>query len=155
MQRSQSQRAKQAAAQCRSRRSNTWTAARSLRLLDDTRLDASWETLDSYAAKVNEQIDLLINYTAGDGFIYRQSARATVARDIRLNIAGTALALLLSGARRLGAGAPHRRSGRRRLERRRTHRHRQARRRHSARRRRRARRAAVVDGADARQHQGR
>ncbi len=31
----------------------------------------------------------------GDGFLYRQSARATVARDVELNVAGTALALLL------------------------------------------------------------
>ena len=38
----------------------------------------------------------LVNYTAGDGFLYRQSARAAVARDMQLNIAGTALALLLS-----------------------------------------------------------
>ena len=47
-------------------------------------------------SKVDEQIDLLVNYTAGDGFIYRQTARATVARDLNLNIAGTVLALLLS-----------------------------------------------------------
>ncbi len=67
------------------------------RLLDRTKLDADWETLDQYAAKVDEQIDLLINYTAGDGFIYRQTARSTVARDLNLNIAGTALALVLSG----------------------------------------------------------
>ena len=37
-----------------------------------------------------------MNYTAGDGFLYRQSARAAVAHDVQLNIAGTALALLLS-----------------------------------------------------------
>ena len=37
-----------------------------------------------------------MNYTAGDGFLYRQSARAAVARDVQLNIAGIALALLLS-----------------------------------------------------------
>jgi len=66
------------------------------RLLDGSRLDVNWETLDRYAAKVDDQIDLLVNYTAGDGFLYRQSARATVARDVQLNIAGTALALLLS-----------------------------------------------------------
>ena len=66
-------------------------------LLDKTKLDASWELLDDYAEKVDQQIDLLINYTAGDGFLYRQSASAAVARDMRLNIAGTVLALLLSG----------------------------------------------------------
>ena len=66
------------------------------RLLDGTKLDVNWETLDHYAAKVDDQIDLLVNYTAGDGFLYRQRARATVAHDMQLNIAGTALALLLS-----------------------------------------------------------
>ena len=66
------------------------------RLIDGTQRTANWETLDQYAKKVDDQIDLLVNYTAGDGFLYRQSARATVARDVQLNIAGTALALLLS-----------------------------------------------------------
>ncbi len=66
------------------------------RLLDGSKLDVNWETLDHYADKVDDQIDLLVNYTAGDGFLYRQSARATVAHDVQLNIAGTALALLLS-----------------------------------------------------------
>ena len=72
-----------------------WTSMRE-RLLDNTKLDASWEMLDRYTAKVDEQIDLLVNYTAGDGFLYRQSARATVARDSNLNMAGTALAIALS-----------------------------------------------------------
>ena len=35
---------------------------------------------------VEQQIDLLVNYVAGDGFTYRQSARATVERDTRLNL---------------------------------------------------------------------
>ena len=50
-------------------------------LIAGTKSDVNWETLDHYASKVDDQIDLLINYTAGDGFLYRQSARATVARD--------------------------------------------------------------------------
>jgi diguanylate cyclase (GGDEF)-like protein/PAS domain S-box-containing protein len=95
VQRSQSDRARGAAANVR-RAADDWLIM-SRHLLDLTRLDASWETLDTYAHKVDEQIDLLINYTAGDGFIYRQSARAAVARDINFNIAGTLLALLLSG----------------------------------------------------------
>src|SRR6202795_2330081 len=66
------------------------------RLLDGTKLDVNWATLDQYTVKVDDQIDLLVNYTAGDGFLYRQSARAAVAHDIQLNIAGIALALLLS-----------------------------------------------------------
>ncbi|MGH6741009.1 MAG: PAS-domain containing protein, partial [Bradyrhizobium sp.] len=95
VQRSQSDRARRAAANVR-RAADNWLGM-SGHLLDQTRLDASWEMLDTYAHKVDEQIDLLINYTAGDGFVYRQSARAAVARDINLNIAGTVLALLLSG----------------------------------------------------------
>jgi diguanylate cyclase (GGDEF)-like protein len=66
------------------------------RLLANNEFDVNWGTLDHYASKVDDQIDLLVNYTAGDGFLYRQSARAAVARDMELNIAGTALALLLS-----------------------------------------------------------
>jgi diguanylate cyclase (GGDEF)-like protein len=66
------------------------------RLLDGPRIDVNWEILDHYAGKVDDQIDLLVNYTAGDGFLYRQTARAAVARDVQFNIAGTALALLLA-----------------------------------------------------------
>src|SRR5580692_778931 len=66
------------------------------RLLDGGKADVNWATLDQYTVKVDDQIDLLVNYTAGDGFLYRQSARAAVAHDIQLNIAGIALALLLS-----------------------------------------------------------
>ncbi|HEY1310797.1 MAG TPA: EAL domain-containing protein [Pseudolabrys sp.] len=93
--RSQSVRARQASANVESA-VEAWANMRE-RLLDRTKLDTDWETLDHYAARVNEQIDLLVNYTAGDGFIYRQTARATVARDLNLNIAGTVLALVLSG----------------------------------------------------------
>ena len=94
VQRSQSERARAAAANVL-RAATEWKNM-SERLLDQTKLDASWQTLDAYAAKVDEQIDLLVNYTAGDGFLYRQSARAAVARDINLNIAGTLFALALS-----------------------------------------------------------
>jgi diguanylate cyclase (GGDEF)-like protein/PAS domain S-box-containing protein len=94
VQRSQSARAERAAANVQEA-VVAWKTARE-RLLDGTKLDVSWEVLDHQAAKVDEQIDLLINYTAGDGFIYRQTARATVARDIQLNILGTFLALVLS-----------------------------------------------------------
>jgi diguanylate cyclase (GGDEF)-like protein len=93
-QRSQSPRAERAAANVQ-RAVDAWRTMRA-RLLDGTKLDVNWEILDHYAAKVDEQIDLLVNYTAGDGFIYRQLARATVARDVQLNIVGTVLALLLS-----------------------------------------------------------
>ena len=93
--RSQSTLARQAAANVQ-HAADAWKST-SEHLLDKTKLDASWDLLDSYAKKVDQQIDLLINYTAGDGFLYRQLASATVARDTNLNIAGTILALLLSG----------------------------------------------------------
>jgi diguanylate cyclase (GGDEF)-like protein len=66
------------------------------RLIHGNERDVNWNTLDHYAGKVDDQIDLLVNYTAGDGFLYRQSARATVAHDVQLTIGGIALALLLS-----------------------------------------------------------
>ncbi len=59
---------------------------------------AAWRALDGAAAAVNQQIDLLVNYTAGDGFAYRQKARGIVAADIRATLAGTALALLAAAA---------------------------------------------------------
>jgi diguanylate cyclase (GGDEF)-like protein len=94
VQRAQSARAERAAFNVQEA-VNAWKNIRE-RLLDGTKLDVSWEILDHYAAKVDEQIDLLVNYTAGDGFIYRQQARAAVARDIQLNVFGTVLALALS-----------------------------------------------------------
>ena len=95
-QRSQSGRAHNAATRVQAA-VDAWKAA-SERLLDKTKLDVNWELLDQHAKKVDEQIDLLINYTAGDGFLYRESAAQTIARDMHLNIAGTIIALLLSGA---------------------------------------------------------
>jgi diguanylate cyclase (GGDEF)-like protein len=68
------------------------------RLIGGATADVNWEMLDRYAVNVDEHIDLLVNYTAGDGFLYRQNARGTVAHDMQFNIAGTVLALLLSGA---------------------------------------------------------
>ena len=52
------------------------------RLIGGATADVNWETLDRYAGNVDEQIDLLVNYTAGDGFLYRQNARGTVAHDM-------------------------------------------------------------------------
>ena len=69
----------------------------------------SWRSIDGYAATVNQQIDLLVNYTAGDGFTYRQKARAIVADDIRATLVTTAMALLAAAA----SSAPWRRPRRR------------------------------------------
>ncbi|MCJ2037035.1 EAL domain-containing protein [Methylobacterium sp. J-068] len=73
-----------------------WNAARS-RLSETHRDAAAYAVLDRHAAAAEENFDLFINYTAGDGFIYRQQARAIVARETRLNLFGTLFAVLLSG----------------------------------------------------------
>ncbi len=73
-----------------------WLAARREFGPDSQTADV-WQALDAHAAVAEQHIDLLINFTAGDGFSYRQSARAIVARDVRLSVVATVLAILLSG----------------------------------------------------------
>jgi diguanylate cyclase (GGDEF)-like protein len=53
--------------------------------------------VDQYSRIVNQQIELLVNYTAGDGFLFRQRALSAINRDLQLNVAGLAVALFLSG----------------------------------------------------------
>lgn len=55
------------------------------------------DRLDAYAKTVDQQIDLLINRTAGDGFLFRQRALSAIDRDLHFNIGAIAIALLLSG----------------------------------------------------------
>lgn len=55
-----------------------------------------WTGLDRSSATVNEEIDLLVNYAAGDGFIGRQEALATVAENTQVQVAATLVALALS-----------------------------------------------------------
>jgi len=55
-----------------------------------------WSALDNSSAIVNEQIDLLVNYAAGDGFKGRQEALAVVDTNTQVQIACTAAALVLS-----------------------------------------------------------
>jgi diguanylate cyclase (GGDEF)-like protein len=74
---------------------DAWSEARR-RLPADTPPNTAWEMLDPYATTVAQQIDLLINYTAGDGFIYRQSARQAVTAATHLDLAATGGALLIS-----------------------------------------------------------
>jgi diguanylate cyclase (GGDEF)-like protein len=57
---------------------------------------ARWGQLDTASAAVAEQVDLLVNFTAGDAFRHRQEALASIGRDGALNIASTLVALLLS-----------------------------------------------------------
>jgi len=93
LRRSQSARAWEAAIRVRDA-ATAWEEM-SQRLVDASDKDIDWNQLDHYASKVDEQIDLLVNYTAGDGFVYRQMARATVARDVQFNIGGTIGAIIL------------------------------------------------------------
>ena len=73
-----------------------WLAARREFGPDQQTADV-WQALDAHAAAAEQHIDLLINFTAGDGFSYRQTARATVDRDVRLSVFVTSLAIVLSG----------------------------------------------------------
>ncbi|MBR1218869.1 EAL domain-containing protein [Bradyrhizobium sp. U87765 SZCCT0131] len=52
--------------------------------------------VDQYSRIVDQEVELLVNYTAGDGFLFRQRALAAIDKELRLNIAGLATALLLS-----------------------------------------------------------
>ena len=73
---------------------NAWNKVRQ-DLSESITPDAAWEALDRYSDTVAQQIDLLVNYTAGAGFTYKQYARRMVAVEMQLNLAGTMLALLL------------------------------------------------------------
>ncbi|MGX5776098.1 EAL domain-containing protein [Methylorubrum zatmanii] len=93
--RAQSDRAAREAAAAKDAVSH-WLAARREFGPDRQTVDV-WQALDAHAAVADQHIDLFINFTAGDGFSYRQTARAIVARDVRLSIAATLGAILLSG----------------------------------------------------------
>ena len=96
VERAQSRRATEAAAAVE-RAVADWNAAR-LALAGRPAKEADWTELDRHAGVVEEQLDLFINHTAGDGFLYRQQARAVVARETRLNLIGTLLAVLMSAS---------------------------------------------------------
>ncbi|MBR0894060.1 EAL domain-containing protein [Bradyrhizobium tropiciagri] len=54
------------------------------------------DDIDRYSKIVSQQVELLVNYTAGDGFLFRQKALSTIKRDLQLNVAGLTVALFLS-----------------------------------------------------------
>jgi diguanylate cyclase (GGDEF)-like protein/PAS domain S-box-containing protein len=95
VERAQSDRATEAA-RAAEQAVSAWSAARS-KLSDQGRTEEAYADLDRYAAIAEENFDLFINHTAGDGFIYRQQARAIVARETQINLFGTLIAVLLSG----------------------------------------------------------
>jgi Four helix bundle sensory module for signal transduction len=45
-------------------------------------LDYSIGDVDQYSKIVNQQVELLVNYTAGDGFMFRQGALSAIRRDL-------------------------------------------------------------------------
>ena len=92
--RAQSKRAEQAAVAAEDA-VKAWLATRRL-VNPDAESESVWKALESNAREAEVSLDLLINYTAGDGFTYRQAARATVERDVRVSIGATLLAMLLS-----------------------------------------------------------
>lgn len=59
---------------------------------------AGAEALAEYVRTADREMELLVNYTAGDGFSYRQRSRAAVAEDWWLNIGALATAVIFSGA---------------------------------------------------------
>ena len=92
--RSQSARAAQAA-QSAQQAVEAWNAQRAA-LPETAAPGAAWIALDRYAETVDQEINALVNAAAGDGFANRQRALASVAADLRLNLIGTVLAILLS-----------------------------------------------------------
>ncbi|TWB94763.1 diguanylate cyclase (GGDEF)-like protein [Bradyrhizobium macuxiense] len=102
--RSQSARAAQAAAKVQEA-ADAWMAlhrrAIGLSVEENPAVDprASSTTVgdvDRYSKIVSQQVELLVNYTAGDGFLFRQKALSTIKRDLQLNVAGLTVALFLS-----------------------------------------------------------
>jgi diguanylate cyclase (GGDEF)-like protein len=92
--RSQSTRAVQAA-QIAQRAVEAWNGQRTA-LVEAAAPDVSWSALDPYAETADQAIDSLVNAAAGDGFANRQRALASVAADLRFNLVGAILAILLS-----------------------------------------------------------
>ncbi|GLR92240.1 hypothetical protein GCM10007857_89610 [Bradyrhizobium iriomotense] len=101
--RSQSARAAKAAAKVKEA-ANAWVAIHRRPsqtsadgTLNDEASPREIDDVDQLANVVNQQIELLVNYTAGDGFLFRQRALAAIKRDLQLNVVALTVALLLSG----------------------------------------------------------
>lgn len=73
-----------------------WQSVRRQFLVGGVAQDLAWKTFDASAAAVDEQVDILVNLAAGDGFLGRQRALAAVEANRRLAVAGTLIALALS-----------------------------------------------------------
>jgi diguanylate cyclase (GGDEF)-like protein len=94
MERAQSERASKAGARVQ-KAVAAWTAQRK-GIVDGTPPKDVWSTLDHYADVAAAQIELLINYTAGDGFSNRQAANSAVETNMRVDLLVTLGAVLIS-----------------------------------------------------------
>lgn len=72
-----------------------WSARRKL-VVDGTKPREAWESLDHDAAVAASQIELLINYIAGDGFSNRQAANAAIDVNMRIDCLATLAAVMIS-----------------------------------------------------------
>jgi len=100
--RSQSAQARSAAAKVQEA-AGAWSAIhrRALELAENAQNEADGRhaligDVDKYSKIVDQQVELLVNYTAGDGFLFRQRALSAISKDIKLNVIGLVAALLLS-----------------------------------------------------------
>ena len=59
---------------------------------------AAWPLLDQAAGAAREQLDILVNLAAGDGFVGRQRALGMIEENRRLYIVATVFALLVAAA---------------------------------------------------------
>ena len=94
--RSQSQRARRSADLAQAAASN-WIDAQRHRSDASEIADPALSSDADFAKIVDDEIELLVNYTAGDGFLFRQRALAEIQKELRFNVAGLIVALLLSG----------------------------------------------------------
>jgi diguanylate cyclase (GGDEF)-like protein len=94
--RSQSPRARRAADRVRDAAAQWLRQAKAIPA--GTPLADALARLDAPAEAVNHEIDILINLTAGDGFLYRQLALRSIRTETAVDIAATLAGLLLSAA---------------------------------------------------------
>jgi diguanylate cyclase (GGDEF)-like protein len=93
IERAMSERARQSAGRARTAVAD-WDTER--RATASSPAGASSDRLTALVRTADREMELLVNYTAGDGFAYRQHARAAVTSDWWLNMGGLGSALLFS-----------------------------------------------------------
>ena len=91
--RSQSQRASRAARKAEAA-VGAWHVAHHQLFVEPNNKEL-WATLDQSVESANHAIELLINYTAGDGFLYRQRAKNAVSFNHELTLIATLSAIIV------------------------------------------------------------